>query len=691
MKFNNFLPFEKDEVLQKIHLNYRLTYLKDTALATGLEESNIQVINSLIANNNSDVVQNILLEETSISRIFEKLKIQDIEIRKEAINFLTEIFSVSKNLQMQGRMNLLSSFKSIEEFNLSIFVRECFKFRNDVIKSNETDSIKLAEADKLATNALDIFMNYLQSFPISLSELSSENKTSNETENLLRALAEELVNTTSQGLKLQIHELIKYLLESDNSICSTFYEISFAKFAQYLSSPSNGSSKDWNDLGDLGKSLAVDIINKSIIDDNYNARSYLQKYDLIRIVNQLAQYPSKILHMWVLKFHKALLMCSFMPYVTQMIKLDLLEPVVKIWDQIDNKKNMIASIVRDLWVTIDKKEYAELARHLCDKYAQVRPFLSECAAKFQPKVGSPVLFLQIQEVKKQGDDLMFNGYEDSIEDEKANDEAYKRSINFGDEAKEDRFKKLAFLTSRSQEEPEDEYLLKPRIQPNQPPKIEIETNSFRSLNKDSNSALSVDSLPHREILEDWAWLPNGHINLLDDNFLQISHDKDITLDEPTDTIRRRDLKNIDKELDEAEKIPLQKEGSGDIEDKQINISHEVQANFESHEQGERDAHEANDEQQEENKDYSKTNEEIKDENESQETFGEVTKEENGILGVAKHKRIKTAETDDTAQDGDNEPAAEEEKDVEPIVEDHQSKFLAILLLILTNSLYLRSY
>jgi hypothetical protein len=118
------MPFEDEDVINKIHLNYRLVYLKDTALATGLDESNLQIIGNLVSSNNSEVVQSILLDQENMITVFGRLQNKDIEIRKEAINFLSEIFTISKSLQMQGRLNLMTSFKNIEGFNLSVFVRE---------------------------------------------------------------------------------------------------------------------------------------------------------------------------------------------------------------------------------------------------------------------------------------------------------------------------------------------------------------------------------------------------------------------------------------------------------------------------------------------------------------------------------------------------------------------------------------
>ena len=87
------------------------------------------------------------------------------------------------------------------------------------------------------------------------------------------------------------------------------------------------------------------------------------------------------------------------------------------------------------------------------------------------------------EPKKQ-EDMIFNQYEDSIEDEKANQEAFERSIQFSDENKDERFKKLSFLNSRSSEDPEEEFtLVKPPIDVHKSPKIEIENSFLNAIQK----------------------------------------------------------------------------------------------------------------------------------------------------------------------------------------------------------------
>jgi len=47
---------------------------------------------------------------------------------------------------------------------------------------------------------------------------------------------------------------------------------------------------------------------------------------------------------------------------------------------------MTGSIVLELFSKINRNEYYQLAKFLCDKHEVVRPFLKDCASKYDPKV-----------------------------------------------------------------------------------------------------------------------------------------------------------------------------------------------------------------------------------------------------------------------------------------------------------------
>lgn len=96
--FKNLLEIENKQILQKIHMNHRLTYLRDTATGRFIEEITIKNINILIHYNNSDIVQYFHGNDILLRNMIDKIKEEDLEIRNQGISFLLELISCSKDI-----------------------------------------------------------------------------------------------------------------------------------------------------------------------------------------------------------------------------------------------------------------------------------------------------------------------------------------------------------------------------------------------------------------------------------------------------------------------------------------------------------------------------------------------------------------------------------------------------------------
>lgn len=172
-----------------------------------------------------------------------------------------------------------------------------------------------------------------------------------------------------------------------------------------------------------------------------------------------------------------------------MIKCNYLDSVVEIFVKeggTGKRKNMIASIVLELFPLNN-----DLAKHLYERHEVVRPYLK--------KVADQAVINQTEATTKKGDyalnndqeDLIFNSYEDSAEDEKANQEAFERAKVMDEENKESRLKKISFLTNRESDEQEMEVfptLLNKTVINNQnSPKIEIDSQFRTHIKPDENN------------------------------------------------------------------------------------------------------------------------------------------------------------------------------------------------------------
>ena len=88
-------------------MNYRLNYLRDTAIGRFIEDNPLKTINSIIQMNNNSILQFFLNETNYINQLFSLIENKDIYIRKDACLFLIELINCSKDLmQMKLFLNV---------------------------------------------------------------------------------------------------------------------------------------------------------------------------------------------------------------------------------------------------------------------------------------------------------------------------------------------------------------------------------------------------------------------------------------------------------------------------------------------------------------------------------------------------------------------------------------------------------
>ncbi|CAM9755521.1 unnamed protein product, partial [Hapterophycus canaliculatus] len=104
--FKQVLPIPDEEVVQKIHQNFRITFLKDALLRPMMDDAVVGTLNSLTYFNNTEIVQS--LQHTEYVRdVF--LLLNEPETgkggakRRDILMFLRELFNMAKTLQVAPR------------------------------------------------------------------------------------------------------------------------------------------------------------------------------------------------------------------------------------------------------------------------------------------------------------------------------------------------------------------------------------------------------------------------------------------------------------------------------------------------------------------------------------------------------------------------------------------------------------
>ena len=140
LRFVCVVTITDDKILEAIHLNYRLAFLKDTVIATIIDDSLSANITQIICMNNLDIVNHFFSHKELIGELFERLREDDMARKSNAIHFLLEICQMSKNLHLQTRHQFMDALNNDALFEL---LAECLALPYEFPKQDEELDVKV--------------------------------------------------------------------------------------------------------------------------------------------------------------------------------------------------------------------------------------------------------------------------------------------------------------------------------------------------------------------------------------------------------------------------------------------------------------------------------------------------------------------------------------------------------------------
>ena len=265
VKFKNPLNIRDPILIQRINQNLRLTYLRDTALGRIINENTNKSINLIIQMNHSEIVQFFINNTNYLKVLFSQMESEDIIVKKDAILFLTELISCSKNVATSrvtfnevlcdnGILSILS--KLIEENS-----------RNN----NQNDSI----SELININVVEIFISILSSVPLLIRQylVDNEGKT-------LSQLTDLLLYHDNFPIKYEISQIFKTLIESDSEVSdkNIFFASTIDKFISYLNSPYS-KTQNKNEISSTIQ-IIIEIFLTWFNNIDFDSRLWLDKYKI---------------------------------------------------------------------------------------------------------------------------------------------------------------------------------------------------------------------------------------------------------------------------------------------------------------------------------------------------------------------------------------------------------------------------
>ena len=181
LKFNNFLSLDDPTLLTRIHMNYRLAYLRDTAIGRFIEEITIKHINIMIHFNNSEIVQYFLNQKLLLKKVIDNMFSDELIIQNEAVLFLVELIQCCKDL-IQTRFyfyECLCDLNIVEAIEQILVKITHYTEYNKYLESLKQDKLSelhpedLSHEDdplleKLKINSIEILINIISVVPSKL-------------------------------------------------------------------------------------------------------------------------------------------------------------------------------------------------------------------------------------------------------------------------------------------------------------------------------------------------------------------------------------------------------------------------------------------------------------------------------------------------------------------------------------------
>ena len=353
VKFKNPLNIKNPEIIKKINQNLRLTYLRDTALSRLIEDNAVKTINSILQYNHNDFIQFFLNNSIYLEMLLDQLKSEDLNIKKEACLFLSEIIECSKDV-IQTR----STFSEylFEQGILNIIGKI---IEDNLLNNKDDNNLEIKEKKEfIKITAVEIFIDVLTSIPIVILDyLKQEND-----HNFLKQLTNIMLYSDNFGIKYEICQIYKTLIEtqlkeksSDRmDLFSEPFQI-MLKYLNYPISPLNALNHQKKIEISSTKQIIVEILITWFSLMNFNKQFWIEENKLDLIISNLLEEIDKVINLYTIKLLKCLINYTD-PFICNKILTEkLCNNLINLFQNNMKKKNIIISCMMDFFEALSKK------------------------------------------------------------------------------------------------------------------------------------------------------------------------------------------------------------------------------------------------------------------------------------------------------------------------------------------------
>jgi protein phosphatase-4 regulatory subunit 3 len=354
VKFKNPLNIKNEEIINKINQNLRLTYLRDTALGRLIEDNAVKTINTILQYNHNDIIQFFLNNPIYLEMLLDQLKSNDLNIKKEACLFLSEIIECSKDV-LQTRST----------FNEYLFEQGILSIIGGIIEEyllNDKDDNNSENKEKkefIKITVIEIFVDVLISIPIVILDyLKKEND-----HNFLKQLTNIMLYSDNFGIKYEICQIYKTLIETQlkekSSDRMDLFSEPFKIILKYLNNPlssyNNLTHQKKIEISST-KQIIIEILITWFSLMNFNKQFWIEENKLNEIISNILEEEDKVINLYAIKLLKCLINYTDPFICNKILSEKLCNNLISLFKNNMKKKNIIISCLMDFFESLSKNK-----------------------------------------------------------------------------------------------------------------------------------------------------------------------------------------------------------------------------------------------------------------------------------------------------------------------------------------------
>ena len=329
VKFKNPLNIQDPLMIERINQNLRMTYLRDTALGRIINENTNKTINLIIQMYHTEIIQFFINNTNYLKVLFSQMESENINVKKDAILFLSELITISKNV-VQSRV----TFNEVLCENG--ILPKLSKLIEDNSKENNENNNSIS--DLININIVEIFISILSSVPLLIRQYLLDNE--GQTLNLLTNL---LLFHGNFPIKYEISQIFKTLIEGDGDPSNkmSFFSSTLSKFISYLNNPYSKTNNKYEISTTI--QIVIEIFLTWFNNMDFDSYFWLEKNKINLVIIQLLKDKSKIVNLYAIKLLKIVLDTCENYLALKIINVDLCNILINLFKENMKKNNIIFS------------------------------------------------------------------------------------------------------------------------------------------------------------------------------------------------------------------------------------------------------------------------------------------------------------------------------------------------------------